>query len=87
MDALTEVRKDMDKLKKENAAENSNVVHNNAPLPLSSTILAPVSQESPAGFSGFRSPSMEASSEEEELQGDDTRCQELWGHGKCRRGT
>lgn len=32
MDALTELRKDMDKLKKENRAVKSKAVHNNAPL-------------------------------------------------------
>lgn len=70
MDALTELRKDMDKLKKDNNAENSNEAHNNVPLPVSSTTLAPASQESHAGFSGFRSPLMEAGREEEELQED-----------------
>ena len=62
MSALTELRKDMDKLKKDKSGEKSDV-HDSATLPASQ--VSPASQDTQAGFSGFRSPSGETSREEE----------------------
>ena len=68
MDALTELRKDMDKMKKENKAMKSKPLHNNDPQSVSHNTLVTDYQESQAGFSGFRTPLREDSDVEEEIQ-------------------
>lgn len=61
LSALSELRKDMDELKKDKSGEPA-AVRDSAPLPASQVSHA--SQDTQAGFSGFRSPSGERGSGE-----------------------
>ncbi|MPC48280.1 hypothetical protein E2C01_042049 [Portunus trituberculatus] len=69
MDTITELRYDMEKLKKDRPAVSTedNKFEGSAPVPHKS--LESVSQASPAGFSGFSSPVSVDSNEGEEFQG------------------
>ncbi|MPD03189.1 hypothetical protein E2C01_098814 [Portunus trituberculatus] len=69
MDAITELRNDMEKLKKDRPAVSIEDYKFEGSVPVLHKTLESVSQASPAGFSGFRSPMSVDSDEREEFQG------------------
>ena len=69
MEAITELRNDMEKLKKDRPAVNTEDCQFMGSVPGPHNNLESVSQDSPAGFSGFRAPMSEDSDEGEEFQG------------------
>ena len=69
MDAITELRNDMEKLKKDRLAVSTEDCQFVGSIPGTQRNLESVSQDSPAGFSGFRTQVSEDSDEGEEFPG------------------
>ncbi|MPC18298.1 hypothetical protein E2C01_011177 [Portunus trituberculatus] len=69
MDAIMELRNDMEKLKKDRLTVSTEDYKFEGSVPVLHKTLESVSQASPAGFSGFRSPMSVDSDEGEEFQG------------------
>ena len=69
MEAITELRNDVEKLKKDRPAVSTEDCQFMGSVSGPHSNMGSVSQDSPAGFSGFRAPVSEDSDEGEEFQG------------------